>query len=46
MNLAAVLMMGLTMGTVASFCAYFFWKIMKTPPRSEREAEHSSATQQ
>jgi hypothetical protein len=39
-------MMVLTMSTVAAFCGYFFWKIMKTPSRSEREAEHPSVTQQ
>lgn len=37
METTAILMMTLTMGTVSVFCVYFFWKIMKTPPRSERE---------
>ena len=38
MNPVAMFMMVLTMGTVSAFCGYFFWKILKTPPRSEREA--------
>ncbi len=37
MNTHAVLMMVITMGIVSAFCGYFFYKIMKTPPRSERD---------
>lgn len=46
MNPTAVVMMVLTMVTVSAFCGYFFWKIMKTPPRSEREAQEPVVTQQ
>ena len=38
MNTVAIVVMGLTMGIVSAFCGYLFWKIIKTPPRSEREA--------
>jgi hypothetical protein len=45
MNVTAILMMSLTMGIVSAFCGYLFWKIMKTPPRSEREPQEPSVTQ-
>jgi hypothetical protein len=35
MTTAAVLMMLITMGTVTAFTIYFFWKVLRTPHKSE-----------
>lgn len=42
MTRAAIVTMVLTIGIVASFFAYFFIKILRTPPRSESESESES----
>lgn len=39
MTFGAVITMILTMGIVTAFTAYFFWKILKTPTKSDSESE-------
>jgi hypothetical protein len=39
MTRAAIITMVLTIGIVASFFAYFFIKMLRTPSRSELESE-------
>lgn len=38
MTTGAVIMMIVTMGTVMSFTAYFFTRILKTPPKPEPDS--------
>jgi len=35
MTAAAIITMILTMGIVTAFSVYFFWKVLKTPNRTE-----------
>jgi len=37
MTSSAILMMTLTMVTITGFAAYFFIKVLRTPPKSERK---------
>lgn len=37
MTTTAIIMMVLTQSIVTAFCGYFFVKVLRTPPRSERE---------
>ena len=39
MTAAAWIMMITTMGTVTAFAGYFFWKVLKTPPKSEQDPQ-------
>ena len=39
MTVGALLMMIITMGIVTAFAGYFFWKVLKTPPKSEQGSE-------
>jgi hypothetical protein len=35
MKTSALIMMILTMGTVMTFTGYFFYKVLKTPPKDD-----------
>ena len=35
MTIVAILMMVITMAIVTGFSVYFFWKVLKTPNKSE-----------
>jgi len=37
MTISAVLMMTVTMLTITAFATYFFIKVLRTPPKSERK---------
>lgn len=37
MKTSALIMMILTMGTVMAFTGYFFYRVLKTPPKDESE---------
>ncbi len=38
MNTSAILLMVATQVMVAGFTAYFFWRVLKTPPRPEPDS--------
>ncbi len=37
MTTGAIIMMVLTMGVVTTITGYFFWKVLTTPRKSDRE---------
>lgn len=38
MNTSALILMVVTQVTVTAFTVYFFWKVLKTPPRPEPDS--------
>jgi len=38
MTTAGLVMMIVTMGIVSAFTGYFFWKILKTPRKSDQDS--------
>ncbi len=38
MTTIAIVMMIITMGVVTAFTGYFFWKVLKTPPKVEPDS--------
>ncbi len=38
MNTSALITMLITQGTVAFFMAFFFWKVLRTPPNPEPDS--------
>lgn len=44
MKTSALIMMIMTMGTVMTFTGYFFYKVLKTPPKPDSDTETADKT--
>lgn len=44
MKTSALIMMILTMGTVMTFTGYFFYRVLKTPPKDDADSVSEKKT--